>query len=61
MLGPQVGEMSREASSSHFYVDGHQKPVYTEALIPRGLIGRLGKIAGCRALVLLHDEQGHPP
>ncbi len=55
----QVGERSREASSS-FYVDGHRKPVYTETLIPRGLIGRLGKIAGCRALVLLHDEQGHP-
>src|SRR6266566_4804715 len=56
----QGGERSREASSSSFYVDGHRKPVYTEALIPRGLIGRLGKIAGCRALVLLHDEQGHP-
>jgi hypothetical protein len=56
----QVGEKSREASSPHFYVDGHRKPVYSEALIPRGLIGRLGKIAGCRALVLLHNEQGHP-
>jgi hypothetical protein len=55
----QVEERSREASSA-FYVDGHRKPVYTETLIPRGLIGRLGKIAGCRALVLLHDEQGHP-
>jgi hypothetical protein len=43
-----------------FYVDGHRKPVYTEQLIPRGLIGRTGKILGCRALVLLHDEQGHP-
>ena len=56
----QVEERSREAPSSSFYVDGHRKPVYTETLIPRGLIGRLGKIAGCRALVLLHDEQGHP-
>jgi len=56
----QIGERSREASSPHFYVDGHRKPVYTQTLIPRGLIGRLGKIAGCRALVLLHDEQGHP-
>ncbi len=43
-----------------FYVDGHRKPVYTEKLIPRGLIGCTGKILGCRALVLLHDEQGHP-
>jgi hypothetical protein len=56
----RVEEKSRDASSPHFYVDGHRKPVYTETLIPRGLIGRLGKIAGCRALVLLHDEQGHP-
>ena len=56
----QVEERSRGASSPCFYVDGHRKPVYTETLIPRGLIGRLGKIAGCRALVLLHDEQGHP-
>ena len=43
-----------------FYIDGHRKPVYTTHLIPRGLIGRSGKILGCRALVLLHDEQGHP-
>jgi len=56
----QVEERSRDASSPHVYVDGHRKPVYTETLIPRGLIGRLGKIAGCHALVLLHDGQGHP-
>lgn len=43
-----------------FYIDGHRKPVYTAHLIPRGLIGRSGKILGCRGLVLLHDEQGHP-
>jgi hypothetical protein len=42
------------------YVDGHRKPVYADALIPRGLIGRTGKVLGCRALVLLHDQQGHP-
>ncbi|EFH84906.1 hypothetical protein [Ktedonobacter racemifer] len=42
------------------YIDGHRKPVYSEILIPRGLIGRLGVILGCRALVLLHDDQGHP-
>jgi hypothetical protein len=42
------------------YIDGHRKPVYGEMLIPRGLIGRLGVILGCRALVLLHDDQGHP-
>jgi transposase len=42
------------------YVDRHRKPVYSEVLIPRGLIGRLGVVLGCRALLLLHDEQGHP-
>jgi hypothetical protein len=29
-------------------------------LLPRGLIGRLGVVLGCRALLLLHDEHGHP-
>jgi hypothetical protein len=29
-------------------------------LSPRGLIGRTGKILGCRALVVLHDQKGHP-
>ncbi len=43
-----------------FYVDGHRKPVYTGTLIPRGLVGRLSTVLGCRALVLLHDEHGHP-
>ena len=42
------------------YIDGHCKPVYTDALIPRGLVGRLSTILGCRALVLLHDAQSHP-
>jgi hypothetical protein len=41
------------------HLDGHRKAVYTQTLIPRGLIGRSGKILGCRALTLLHDEQGH--
>jgi hypothetical protein len=43
-----------------YYIDGHRKAVYADALIPRGLIGNSEKILGCRALVLLHDEQGHP-
>jgi hypothetical protein len=43
-----------------FYVDGHRKAVYTDSLIPRGLIGRTGKVLGCRALVVLHDQEGHP-
>jgi len=43
-----------------FYIDGHRKPVYTDTLIPRGLVGRLSTILGNRALVLLHDAYGHP-
>ena len=56
-------ENTGEAEQPHTltcYVDGHRKPVYSEMLLPRGLIGRLGVILGCRALLLLHDEQGHP-
>ena len=45
---------------ARFYIDGHRKPVYTDTLIPRGLVGRLSTILGSRALVLLHDASGHP-
>ena len=41
------------------YIDGHRKPVYAGVPLPRGLIGKTGKILGCRALVLLHDVHGH--
>jgi len=50
----------REEPAPVFYVDGHRKPVYVNTLIPCGLIGRTGKILGCRALVVLHDQEGHP-
>jgi hypothetical protein len=50
----------RENLAPVFYVDGHRKPVYADTLIPRGLIGRTGKVLGCRALVVLHDQEGHP-
>lgn len=43
-----------------YYIDLHRKPVYSDQQLPRGLIGRTGKILGCRAIGLLHDEQGHP-
>jgi hypothetical protein len=43
-----------------FYIDGHRKAVYGDHLIPRGLVGRLEKVLGCRALVVLHDQEGHP-
>lgn len=54
---------TENAEQSHTltcYVDGHRKPVYSDVLLPRGLIGRLGVVLGCRALLLLHDEHGHP-
>lgn len=54
------GPQERENSVPVFYVDGHRKPVYADSLIPRGLIGRTGKVLGCRALVVLHDREGHP-
>jgi len=56
----QVKARSQGATSPQVYVDGHRKAVYTDTLIPRGLIGNSGKILGCRALTLLHDDQGHP-
>ena len=44
-----------------FYIDGHRKAVYSDVLVPRGPVGRLdGKILGCRELVVLHDQEGHP-
>ena len=55
--GDETPEQSRSLTC---YIDGHRKPVYTDALIPRGLVGRLSTILGCRALALLHDAQGHP-
>ncbi len=56
----ELGPEGREDPVPVFYVDGHRKPVYADALIPRGLIGRTGKVLGCRALVVLHDHEGHP-
>jgi hypothetical protein len=53
-------EASEHPTELTCYIDGHRKPVYSDVLVPRGLVGRLGVILGCRALVLLHDEQGHP-
>jgi hypothetical protein len=53
-------QLRRNSPVPVFYVDGHRKPVYADSLIPRGLIGRTGKILGCRALVVLHDQESHP-
>ncbi len=57
---PEETEGSEPPHSLTGYVDGHRKPVYSDLLLPRGLIGRLGVVLGCRALLLLHDEHGHP-
>jgi hypothetical protein len=54
------GEAKGAGEPATYYVDGHHKAVYSEKLIPRGLVGRLGKVLGCRGLVLLHDDKGHP-
>ncbi len=44
-----------------FYVDGLSLAVYSDVLVPRGPVGKLGgKILGGRELVVLHDAQGHP-
>ena len=53
-------EAGEQEVACYVYIDGHRKAVYADKLIPRGLIGCSGKILGCRALVLLHDDQGHP-
>ena len=54
-------EQEQEDHQAVFYVDGHRKAVYSDVLVPRGPIGKLGgKILGCRELVVLHDQQGHP-
>ena len=52
--------LGAETPSVTVYIDGHRKAVYTTKRIPRGLIGRTGDVEGCRALILLHDAQGHP-
>jgi hypothetical protein len=49
------------APSDVFYVDGLSLAVYSDVLVPRGPVGKLGgKILGCRELVVLHDARGHP-
>ena len=44
-----------------FYVDGLSLAVYSDVLVLRGPVGKLGgKILGCRELVVLHNASGHP-
>ncbi|GCF10383.1 hypothetical protein [Dictyobacter arantiisoli] len=56
----QAEDLADTDKQALFYIDGHRKPVYTDAFIPRGLVGRLSTILGSRTLVLLHDTSGLP-
>ena len=41
-------EQEQEEHQAVFYVDGHRKAVYSDVLVPRGPVGKLGgKILGC--------------
>lgn len=56
----QPAQPRAAATPPSFYIDGHRKAVYSDVLVPRGLVGRRGAVLGCRALLLLHDAAGHP-
>ena len=57
----EQSEARQPGAPAVFYVDGHRKAVYSDVLVPRGPVGKLGgKILGCRELVVLHDADGHP-
>ncbi len=57
----KAGQPPSEAESPVpvFYIDGHRKVAYADHLIPRGLIGRLEKVLGCRALVVRKKNKAH--
>jgi hypothetical protein len=58
---PEHPSADQPSAPAVFYVDGHRKAVYSDVLVPRGPVGKLGgKILGCRELVVLHDAHGHP-
>jgi hypothetical protein len=57
----QQEQEAQEKPEAVFYVDGLSLAVYSDVLVPRGPVGKLGgKILGCRELVVLHDNDGHP-
>ncbi len=56
----RLGLRPVEEAPPAYYVDSHRKAVHSDKLIPRGLVSRYGKVLGCRGLMLLHDERGHP-
>src|SRR5258707_9242011 len=58
---PEQPTTEQPGTSAVFYVDGHRKAVYSDVLVPRGPVGKLGgKILGCRELGVFHPARGHP-
>jgi len=60
VLSAWISDLWEHDANTIYYVDGHRKPVYSDVRLPRGLIGRTGKVLGARTLTLLNDDQGHP-
>lgn len=60
VLSAWISRLWEHDETTVYYVDGHRKPVYSDVRLPRGLVGRTGKILGARALTLLNDDAGHP-
>lgn len=60
VLSAWISGLWEHDETTVYYVDGHRKPVYSDVRLPRGLVGRTGKILGARALTLLNDDAGHP-
>jgi len=59
-LAGWVEDLWPHQAETIYYVDMHRKPVHSAYHLPRGRIGRSGKILACRGVALLNDEQGHP-
>ena len=58
---PEQPSAEQPDAPAVFYVDGLSLAVYSDVLVPRGPVGKLGgKILGCREVVVLHDADGHP-
>jgi hypothetical protein len=39
---PQEEQEAQEKQAAVFYIDGHRKAVYSDVLVPRGPVGKLG-------------------
>jgi hypothetical protein len=54
-------EPSEPSKALTCYIDGHRKPVYSDALIPRGLVGRLGTRCHTEFCVMMRGEKALKP